>query len=391
MTKNKRIKAKNIDIMRALSLSAIALMIVVASIYAPAAKSATLQQQINALNAENNKKEDKKDILSVEAGSLAEAINKLQGEIDASQAQINRFQSQIDDLKKQITEAETELAKQKKVLGASIRTMYVEGEISTVEMLATSKDLSDFFDKQQYRESVQNKIKTTLDKITQLKLELNSKKEQVQESLAAQQQLRNQLASQKAEKNRVLGLNQTQQQNLEGQIKANSGKIAELRRQQVLENQRLRGSGGGGGVIGGGGYPWGNAPCIATGRVDGACPGYEWGYGGGWQNWSEYNGYYGKGYAYRNCTDWVAWRGGFPGGYGNAKAWPSNAQQSGGTPKRGAAAVSMSGFYGHVMYVEEVHGDGSITVSDYNGMGTGKYDIYRISAGKASSLVYVYR
>lgn len=38
-------------------------------------------------------------------------------------------------------------------------------------------------------------------------------------------------------------------------------------------------------------------------------------------------------------------------------------------PRAGAAAVIMGGAYGHVMYVESVNGDGTITVSDYNGLG----------------------
>lgn len=101
-------------------------------------------------------------------------------------------------------------------------------------ILLLIKDLSDFFDKQQYRESVQNKVKTTLDKVTQLKLELNTKKQTVEATLAEQQQgLRDQLGSQRAEKDRILSLNQSQQNQLENQIKANSGKLAELKKKQA--------------------------------------------------------------------------------------------------------------------------------------------------------------
>lgn len=374
-------KIKNIGIMRALSLSAIALIVVAASIYAPAANSATLQQQIDSLAADSDKKEDRKDILGVEAGSLAEAVDKLQGEINASQAQINRFESQIDELKKQITEAEIELAKQKKVLGVSIRTMYVEGDISTVEMLATSKDLSDFFDKQQYRESVQNKIKVTLDKITELKLELNSKKEQVQKSLEAQQQLRNQLASQKAEKNRVLGLNQSQQQDLESKIKANSTKIAELRKQQIAANARFA---GGGSMADSSGYPWANYRAGSWTHA-GSCY-----YGDDIDDW---------GMCYRQCVSYVAWKvansGRFMphwGGRGNANLWDDNARGAGipvnSTPAPGAVAVSNSGQWGHVMYVESVNGNGTINISQYNVGLDGKYSVrYNLST---SGLVFIH-
>lgn len=192
-----------------------------------------LQQQIDQLNGENHEHRHEQGILSVEASSLTEAINKLQAQIDASQARINQLQGEVDALKAQIAEAEAELARQRKILGESIKTMYVEGDITTLEMLATSKDLSDFFDKQQYRESVQNKIKATLDKITALKLELNQKKASVQAVLDEQQALRNQLAQQRAEKDKILAMNKSEQNELENQIRANSGKLAQLKKKQA--------------------------------------------------------------------------------------------------------------------------------------------------------------
>ena len=84
-----------------------------------------------------------------------------------------------------------------------------------------------------------------------------------------------------------------------------------------------------------------------------------------------------RGYGYRNCTDWVAWRVqnisngavGIARGLGNANAWPGkfpiSAQST--TAKPGDIAVSTSGIYGHVAFVESVSPDGStMTVSEYN-------------------------
>lgn len=192
-----------------------------------------LQKQIDQVQQDTNSKKETQGVLSIEASSLSDAINKLQAQINSSQARIIQLQGDVDNLKLQIAEAEAELAKQRYLLGETIRAMYIEGDITTIEMLATSKDLSDFFDKQQYRESVRSKIKSTLDKITKLKLELNTKRETVEATLAEQQALRNQLASQRAEKDRILALNQDQQAQLENQIKANSGKLAELKRKQA--------------------------------------------------------------------------------------------------------------------------------------------------------------
>lgn len=346
----------------------------------------SLQQQINELTQQNNNVQAQVDALEVEAESYEDTIAALRGQIAAFQKQIKLKQNEANKLQKQIEQKEIELEEQKDLLGQSIKAMYLEGDITTIEMLATSKSLSDYFDKQQYREVVKSKIKTTLDTVKALKAELQNKKTEVEKIIKQQQELKASAALQKAEQDRLLSFNQAQRNDFNAKIKKNQSKINELRTQQAIENARLFGSGGG--QVGGGGYPWGHAPCLHGGQVQGYCYDYEWGYNGSYYNWST------GGYAYRNCTDYVAWRTGAPGGLGNAKSWDDRAPAYGltvsSTPRVGAAAVSNSGYYGHVMYVEAVNGDGSIVISDYNRAGPGEYGVSTLSAGTASNLRYVY-
>ncbi|MFZ1324146.1 MAG: CHAP domain-containing protein [Candidatus Saccharimonadales bacterium] len=351
----------------------------------------TLQEQINDLQGQNNQVKSQVQALKIEAASYQDAINQLQALINQYQAEINTRQAESVRIQAEIVAAEAELAKQKDLLGQNIKAMYLEGDISTIEMLATSKNLSDYFDKQHYREVASNNLKLTLDKITALRAELQTKKEEVERIIKQQEELRAATAVQKAEQNRLLGFNKSQQAEFNAQMKDNQSKINELKRQQAIENARL--FGGTGGSLGGGGYPWGLAPCIHTGQVEGYCYNYDWGVGGNPWNWQT------GGYGYRNCTDWVAFRvriaGGYvPAGLGNAKTWDDRAPSYGytvsSTPREGAAAVSNNGYYGHVMYVEAVNSDGSIVVSDYNRAGTGKYDMNELSAATASNLRYVY-
>lgn len=346
----------------------------------------TFTDKINALKVVNEQKEQAQSILSSEASSLADAIAQLQAQINSSQARINQLNADIEQLRVQILEAEVELAKQKKLLGESIKAMYVSGEISTVEMLATSKDLSDFFDKQQYQESVRSKIKSTLDKVTQLKLDLATKKDIVEKSLAEQQSLQAQLSAQRAEKDRVLSLNQSEQSTLEAQIKSNSSQIAELRRQQIAENARLFGNRGAVNVPDTTGYPWAN-------YREGS-----WSHGG--------SCFYGDdvdpwGMCYRQCVSYVAWKvwkSGYYmphwGGIGNANQWDNNAMAAGfvvdnnpGNGDDGTVAVSNYGTWGHVMYVESVNGDGTINVSQYNAGLDGRYSIGTVSK---SNVVFIH-
>jgi surface antigen len=344
-------------------------------------------EQINQLKAQNAQKEQVVKALQVEAGSIAEVIAALQAQINGLQAQINANQAKSDELQRQIVEAEIELAKQKNLMGQNIRAMYLEGDISTLEMLASSKDLSEFLDKQQYRDAVKDKIKATLDRINILKAQLKSAKEETERLIQEDNALKAQADANKAEQDRLLSFNYGQQAAYNQQIKDNQSQIAELKRQQVLENIKLFGGGGAPGIPGGGGYPWGNAYCVHTGQVGGACYNYDWYFNGGpWDVW---------GYGYRNCTSWVAYKLAADGkrGFtylGNAADWPGGAAARGfsvtyGSGARvGDAAVNPNGFYGHVMYVEAVFEDGRVVVSDYNRLGDG---LYRGPEGNSSGVL----
>ena len=126
---------------------------------------------------------------------------------------------------------------------------------------------------------------------------------------------------------------------------------------------------------GDGGYP--NAAAVDCSAKFGI---YGWCVGGWWLS--------PRGYAYRNCTDWAAWRLQQMGasdaatrGLGNGGDWGSSAgvARTSMVPTVGRAAVRPSGpsdRYGHVAVVEAVHADGRITVSEYNAAGTGRYSTW---------------
>ncbi|HZM63875.1 MAG TPA: CHAP domain-containing protein [Candidatus Saccharimonadales bacterium] len=362
-------------------------------------------EQIRKLQQENAGRQDALSDLRGVAADYQQAIAVLRQQLAQVQAEINANIAKQAELQKKIEETVVELERQRAILGADIKAMYVDGDISTIEMLATSKNLSDFVDKEAYRNAVQKKIQETLKKITKLQAELQAQKDEVDQLLLQQRAQQQQLDANKAEQSRLLSMNQQQQAEFNTQIKGANSQIAELRRQQAEENCRIFGCSGG--VLGGGGYPWGYAKCLHTGQVEGSCYNYDWAVNG-----SAYNSNTG-GWGYRNCTDWVAFRSGgrvpsaslihFYGGGGHAKYWDDAGRgmkkQVDSSPSAGDTAVSNTGGYGHVMYVEEVHGDGSITVSDYNRAGTGKYDTstfekvgdgeFKSPTGRTYSLTFV--
>jgi len=210
-------------------------------------------------------------------------------------------------------------------------------------------------------------------------VQLDADKTTLERMIADLSDMRTRVDGQRAEQARLLSLNQDQQTQLDNQIKANNTKISDLRKQQAMENARLGGGKIPAGIPGGGGYPGVWAFAAMDTIID---------------SWGMYN---------RECVSWTAYKVAasgrympYWGGYGNANQWDDNARATGipvdGRPQSGDVAVSNSGTWGHVMYVESVAGDGSIYVSDYNQQYDGLYREYLISAEtvRARGLVFIH-
>jgi peptidoglycan DL-endopeptidase CwlO len=310
-----------------------------------------------------------------EATSYQDAINNLQAQIDAIRAALADNQAKQVEVQRQIIEAQAKIDQQKAYLSESVKVMYIDGQLSSIEQLASSRNLSDYIDKEEYRTSVQNKIDEMIKEIAALQLKLQGQKQDLDVLIANQKQQNDQLAAAQSQQQQMLAYNESQQAAYNQQISSNNGKIAELRRQQVIANSRFLGGTAGTGSPCGGGYParWCNLPMDAV--ID---------------TWGMYN---------RECVSYTAFRVAasgrympYWGGIGNANQWDDNARRAGipvdQSPRVGDVAVSNAGYYGHVMYVEGVNGDGTINISQYNAGFDGLYSVrYNLPVG---NLVFIH-
>ncbi len=333
-------------------------------------------QKINTLEKQNARKQDAVAQLEDQASSYQDAINKLQAQISSLQQSIDTNHAKQAQLKKQIAEAQVELDKQKQILGASVRAIYVGGQVTTLEMLASSNNLSDFVDKQVYQSTVQDKVKNALDEVTALKLKLQDQKAEVEKLLLDLQTQQSQLSEARNKQDQLLSYNQSQQNTYNKQIQSNQSKIADLRAQQAAINaQHFLGYTIVAGHNGRDTYPdtWRNAP--QDSMIDA---------------WGMFN---------RECVSYTAWKVAssgrympYWGGSGNANQWPDNARAAGipvsGSPRAGDIAIAYWGSFGHAMHVDSVNGDGTINISQYNWDYHGTYsEIYHFTA---SGLVFIH-
>ena len=365
-------------------LVVLAMLVAAGTITIPHVRADRYDEQIKALQQQNDQNKDQANALQIQANSYQETIDKLQAQVDVLQKQIDENKAKQADLEAKIKAAEEELAKQRRILGENIKAMYLEGQISTIEMLASSKDLSEFVDKQQYRNSVKDKIKETLDKVNALKNELREKKTEVEKAIKDQQSMQDALDSSKSQQAQLLGMTIQQKAAFDQKIKENNGQIAALRAQQAAENARL--FSGSTVVLGsacdtsrGDTYPspWCSSPMDSM-----------------FDSWGMYN---------RECVSYTAWKVAESGrrmppwgwrALGNAKQWDDNAINEGipvdGTPRAGDVAISNRGEYGHAMYVDGVNSDGTINISQYNADLRGNFSrVYNYNY-RAYGLVFIH-
>lgn len=311
-----------------------------------------------------------------EASSAQEKINQLNAQIRVLQGQINVNEAKSRKLTVDIEDAKAKLAQQKIILSDIVKTMYFDSNVSPIEMLASSSNISEFLDAEQYRESIKDKIQVAMEEIQKLQKSLEQQQKELDEALVDQRQQQQSLAGLRNEANNLFILASRNAANADAQVKASNNEANKLRAQQAAELARRFGTGNltGGGACGGG-YPakWCNLP-FPSSVAD---------------NWGMYA---------KQCVSYAAFRVAvsgrnmpYWGGRGNANQWDDNARAAGirvdGNPRVGDIAQTDVGPYGHVAHVDAVLGDGRVRISQYNYGNNGEYSEMTVPA---SSFNYIH-
>ncbi|MFZ1242873.1 MAG: CHAP domain-containing protein [Candidatus Saccharimonas sp.] len=331
------------------------------------------QRQIDALNAEVGQYQQQANQLNEKAKTLENELALLTSQKAAIQAQIDVSQKKYDQLKEKIAETEKEIQNNKDALGDTIADMYVDNSISPLEMLASSNDIGDFVDKQEYRNSIQSSLSGTITQINTLKKQLEKQQVEVKRVLADQENQRKALADKEAEK-----------QNLVNKTRGDENSYRELSASRDAEKSRLvqkqqdllsnRYANGGGSLSGGGSLnsyeAWIGGPCYMD------------------ANWNS-NRYDPLGYACGQCTSYAAYmvkaKTGVDASYwGNANQWPGSSSayfSRGSTPRSNSIGVILApygdGRYGHVVYVKNYNpATNTVDISQYNEQINGQWGLY---------------
>lgn len=349
----------------------------------PSVKPAAADQydnKIAALTADMAKYQAQADTLNAQANTLQNAVAQLDNEKNALQAQINLNQAQSAKLAVDIANTQTQISQNKDALGQTIANLYIDDGTSPIELLASSTNIGDFLNKQEYRTSVKTQLNDTIKKVETLKTQLDTQKTDLDKVLAQQSAAHDDLVTKESQQATLLAQTQNNEATYQGMIQSNAAAIAAAKATQAALRARSNATGGYSLVDAGSlpDYPWNSSNCAMSGYMS----------TGG----SDGNGGDGHGYGCRQCVSYVAYRvakatGVYYNDLGNGGPTAQNLVSKhgwtnlGSTPQAGSVA-SLWGDPGHTAYVEAVDG-GKILVTQYNydyGTGYGMYSEMWLSA-----------
>lgn len=390
----------SVHFFKRVAIGVLAVLIVMVGVpfsFSPKVAADKYDDQIRALQREIDQYEVKAGELNKQILSLQEELQGIDNQKQVIQAQVSLSEVKLAKLQEDITRTEKQIQDNRKALGTTLADLYIDDTISPLEMLASSKNIGDYLDKQEYRLSVRDKLSVTIVEIGKLKADLEQQKVATQRTLADQTNAKSALVAKEGERAIILARTQGQESAYRHLTDdRESQKLKVQQQQQAAIEAAIAAAAGGRGtgiVLPGtsGGYPWNESNCfvdanaMSHGGIDG-------------------NGTDGLGYGCRQCVSYVAWRiyketGYAPAHWGDAIDFPASGRAAGFTVssqprERSAGVITIGGRPGHVVWVESVDvSAGTMVVSQYNyynagGSGWGHYSKMQVPIGTYQQYVY---
>ena len=326
-----------------------------------------VSEKCKAAEAAEIAAKQKSNEASAAAATYQEEVKRLNAEIAVIESEIARYEAEAEDVTKRIAETEEKLEKQQNALAKLIVEMHFETEVDPILVLAGSTSISDLAEKEAREEVVENQVTSSSKEIKQLKLDLENQKAAVDLLLSDAKSKRNEVANARARQQELvdkyasdassyLADSEAARKEKEAEIEAyRQAYIASLGRRTVIVDAGLDSY----------------APALKA-SLGYSCPTDNWRYYAtnghhGYTSW--HGGYICECVGYAGYKTYEYW--GINVGWGDAKYWGSGAANAGYTVDNNPAPHTVgyytSGWWGHVVWVENVNSDGTIDYSEYNG------------------------
>lgn len=195
-----------------------------------------LPQQMSQMQKQLKVKEAEKVTVEKQIATIDKQLQQIQSEIKETDDKMIALQFEIDDAQWEINQKQKEMDEKKEILKACIQTTYEQGKLSSLEILVSSNNLSDFMNQRQYISVVEDQTKQVYDEMKAIKEGLDSQKQGLNSKNDKSIQLKNRqeiaektVQAELATKQIILARTQKEEQNYQKQlltpkfITANSG------------------------------------------------------------------------------------------------------------------------------------------------------------------------
>lgn len=208
-------------------------------------------------DAANNKQEAENQLSSVQSNksealqeiqTLQEAIDKAESEIEQLDTKINNLTTSINEKTTQIEEKQKEYEKKEEILKQRMVVLYEAGQTSYLEVLLTSKSITDFISKYYIMSEIAEadsdaltEIENNKKEIEETKKNLEDEKKQVDDAKKEKTEKSKELIASKNEKQAKVDSLTEEEQKLQSEIEeydSTMKKIAELERKAQEEAAR---------------------------------------------------------------------------------------------------------------------------------------------------------
>lgn len=353
----------------------VASLLVVCSLLSLAQSHSVSAYPANCITEACRSAYDQAEAAAAAATEAANNAQTLEGEIARRDAEIANLEAQIaanqaiaDDLAAQISENEVKLNLQQTALAELLVDMHFEDQPDAILLLASSSSIGELAERQARQDNAKAQIAASATAVRELKAKLEAQKADVDALIAGAESSRAEVAAMRAEQ---AALKAKYENDAEAYARDQEAALAVMR-------ENLTSFQGGTIISGIDSYPY---------RAQ--CPGINWYYTG--NTWS---GAYGG--LFCECTSYAGWKayetfGVSIASWGNAMYWKNNGVTSktaydariGGyrtfrvdktpAPLTVGVDVYCNGTCtatGHVYWVEAVHADGTLRISEYNNAGS---------------------
>lgn len=145
-------------------------------------KMANTEGDIEKVQTEINSRQAQLDAYKSEYDTLNEQVRELDAKISQLVSEINSLENKIVELNKQIDKSQITINATYKVLGGRMRAAYMAGEGSTLEVLLTATDFSDFLTRLELLSRTSKHDKALVSDLEKEVKALNAQKNDLKES-----------------------------------------------------------------------------------------------------------------------------------------------------------------------------------------------------------------